>query len=521
MKNKIDLKNISQKPGCYIFKDKDGNIIYIGKAKNLKKRVSSYFSKSLKDIKTSLLVENIFDLDYIVTENEVESLILENNLINKHKPKFNIELKDNKKYAYILLTDEKMPRLVISRDKKKKGTYFGPFVSASSRDYIIKTLNNIFKLRTCNKISKKPCFRYHMGLCNGVCFGNEKISEYNKRVKEVKQILLGKTSFLLSDLEKKMMYFSKKENFESALVLKNKIESIKYLDNKQIIERNKKLNEDIFNYYIDKNKVYVYLFNVFEGNLINKKEFVLDIKEFIDLNNFIFSFYLENQVPKEIILPEDISKENLSKLESLHSKKLKITIPKKGDKRKLLDLVFDNILENIKNTDFVLKDLKKKLNLKKIPYNMECVDISHLSGTNIVSGISSFKNAKPYKKGYRKYKLKTVKDNNDFASIYEITYRKFKRHLDEKTNFPDLFVIDGGKGQLSSAKKAFDDLGINGVDLISIAKKEEIIFKPNNLIGIKLSKKDKSLQLIQEIRDEAHRFSITYQKLLRNKNLKK
>ncbi|MDD3178291.1 MAG: excinuclease ABC subunit UvrC [Candidatus ainarchaeum sp.] len=515
MNNDIDLKNISQKPGCYIFKNKDNKIIYIGKAKNLKKRISSYFSKSKKNIKTSLLVENIYFLDYIVTKTEIESLILENNLINKYKPKFNIELKDNKKYAYILLTDEKIPRLLVSRDKSKKGTYFGPFVSANSRDYIIKTLNNIFKLRTCNKLSKNPCFRFYMGLCNGVCFGKENISEYNKRIKEVKQIFLGNTSSLLKDLNNQMFYFSKINNFESALVLKNKIESIKYLENKQIIERNKKLNEDIFNYYIDKDKVYIYLFNVFEGNLINKKEFILNLDRFVNFSNFIFNFYLENPLPKEIILPENIFNEIIFKLEKIYSKKIKIIVPKKGDKKKLLDLVYENILENIINTDFILKDLKKTLNLKNIPYHIECIDISHLSGTNIVSGISCYKNAKPYKKGYRKYKLKTVKDNNDFASIYEVTYRKFKKLLEEQKNFPDLFIIDGGKGQLSSAKKALDNLNIKNIDLISIAKKEEIIFKPNNLIGIKLSRKDKSLQLIQEIRDEAHRFSITYQKLLR------
>ena len=514
----MNLKEIPSKPGCYLFKDKNKNIIYIGKAKNLKKRVSSYFVSKANSLKNQKLIENIFSLDYIITKNEIEALILENNLIKKNQPKYNVDLKDNQRYAYIKLTKEKIPRLIVSRDKKGEGTYFGPFVSAQKRDYIIKILNKTFKLRTCKHFRKKPCLRFYMGQCNGVCFGNESAEEYNKRIAEVKLILQGKTHKLIKDLEKKMYAFSKSNNFESALILRDRIDSIKYLDTKQIMERNRKNNEDIINYIIKDNKIYILLFNIGKGSLTNKKEFLLDLEDYPTFDDFLIKYYSNTPLPKELILPHKINPETEIYLKKLYKEKTIINIPLKGDKFKLLDLILENINELYFNKLETLENLKKKLNLNKFPKTIECFDVSHLSGTNIVASMIQFENGKPNKSEYRRYKIRDVKQNNDFESIKEVVYRRYKRLLTENKRLPDLIVIDGGKGQLSSAIESLNKLKINlkKQDIISLAKREEEIFKPHTLISIKLSKKDKALQLLQFVRDESHRFAISYQKKLRN-----
>ncbi|MDD2478056.1 MAG: excinuclease ABC subunit UvrC [Candidatus ainarchaeum sp.] len=518
----MNLKEIPSKPGCYIFKDKKENIIYIGKAKDLKKRVGSYFLSKDNTIKNQRLIENIESVDYIITKNEIEALILENTLIKKNKPKYNVELKNNERYAYIKITSEKIPRVIVSRDRKdKNGIYYGPFVSAQKRDYIIKTLNKVFKLRTCKTLRKKPCLRFYMNQCNGVCFGNEPVSEYLKRIEEVKLILSGKTQEIISNLEKKMKVFSKEQNFESALILRDRITSIKYLDTKQMMERNKKNNEDIINFSFKDKQAYFLLFNINKGNLINKQEFALDREQFKTLDDFLINYYSNTKLPKELIVPKSLKPNTIKYLNKLSKQKLIINVPKKGDKKKLLDLISENIRYLFFNKLDVVENLKTKLNLKKTPLVIECFDVSHLSGTNIVASMVQFKNGKPNKKEYRRYKIKDVLENNDYESIKEVVFRRYKRLLLENKSLPDLIVIDGGKGQLSSAISSLKKLNIdvNNQDIISIAKKEEEIFNANNLIPIKLNKKDSPLHLLQFIRDESHRFAITYQKKLRLKEL--
>ena len=518
----MNLKKIPPKPGCYIFKDNKENIIYIGKAKNLKKRVGSYFLSRENSAKNQKLIENIDSVDYIITKNEIEALILENTLIKKNKPKYNVELKNNDKYAYIKITSEKIPKLIVSRGKRDQtGIYYGPFVSAQKRDYIIKTLNKVFKLRTCKTLGKKPCLRFYMNQCNGVCFGKEPVSEYLKRIEEVKLILSGKTQEIISNLEKQMTNFSKENNFESALILRDRINSIKYLDTKQMMERNKKNNEDIINFSFKDTHAYFLVFNINKGNLINKQEFTLDREQFKTLDDFLINYYSNTELPKELIVPKDLKLNTIEYLNKISKQKLIINIPKKGDKKKLLELISENIRYLFFNKLDVVENLKIKLNLKKTPLVIECFDISHLSGTNIVASMVQFENGKPNKKEYRRYKIKTVKNNNDYESIKEVVYRRYKRLLIENKSLPDLIIIDGGKGQLSSAISSLKELGIdvNSQDVISIAKREEEIFKPNNLIPIKLNKKDSSLHLLQFIRDESHRFAITYQKKLRLKKM--
>jgi excinuclease ABC subunit C len=542
-KIKIDYKNLPTKSGCYIFKNKNNKVIYIGKAKNLKKRVCSYFTKNKLDIKTSLLVEKIENIDYIITNNEIEALLLENNLIKKYNPKYNIDLKDSTTYSYLKLTSEKFPRLVIYRNNSKeikntkqknnKECIFGPFVNSNYRKKIQNYINRYLKLRTCKKLPKKECIRYHLGYCLAPCINkNKEIEEkYLENINEIKKILNGKTKEVLEKLEKDLNIYKIKEDFENAIVLRDKINAIKYLNEKQITQRKKTYNEDIINYVEKDNKIYLILFNIDKGILLNKKEFIISKEELQNtkieienkniLDNFIIKYYSNNQIPKEIIIPKQLNKLTIDYLKKIKKENINTIVPKIAEKKKLLDLVEINIQETFFKKLNTLNNLKEKLKLKNIPYIMECFDISHLSGTNIVASMVQFKNGKPNKKNYRKYKLRTVLDNNDFASMKEIIERRYTRLKKENEKLPNLIIIDGGKGQLNIAKEVLEKLNIiDQVDLISIAKKEEEIYKIDDLFPIKLSKKSNELKLIQQIRDEAHRFAITYQKLLRNKDLK-
>jgi excinuclease ABC subunit C len=530
---KKEYKKLPNKPGCYLYKDKFKNIIYIGKAKNLKKRVSSYFLKKDLDIKTKLLVENIEYIDYIITNNEIEALLLENNLIKKHTPKYNIDLKDSSGYAYLKLTNEKYPRLVIYRGKKDSKNVFGPFINSEYRRIIQKFINKNFKLRTCKKLPKRACVRYHLNHCLAPCINKISEEEYNENIKQVKSILKGKTKEVLKDLNYKLNKNIETKNFESAIFLRDKIKAIKYLEEKQIAERKDKYNEDIINYIKKNNKLYFMIFNVDKGILINKKEYTIDTnslesitKENTEdyLDDFIIKYYSNNKskIPNYLILPKKLNKITTTYLKKINNnKKVNIIVPQKGEKKILLDLVYKNIENKFLLNINILKNLKEELNLKYTPYIAECFDISHLGGTNIVASSVQFKDGKENKKEYRRYKLRTVKDNDDFASMREVINRRYSRLLKEHKGLPNLIIIDGGKGQLSIAQEVLRKLNIlDKVDLISIAKKEELIYKIDNLFPYKLSKKSKELQFIQRIRDEAHRFAITYQKLLRSKDLK-
>ena len=517
----INLSKIPNEPGCYLFKDKNEKIIYIGKAKNLKKRVSSYFTKKDLDSKTFSLVENISSLDFIVTKNEIEALLLENNLIKKNKPKYNIILKDSKEYSYILLTKENFPRFVILREKPKENqTVFGPFTSAEQRDQILKYINKYFKLRTCKTLPKTPCIRYHIDQCSAPCINKINKDDYLQKINLVSKILKGKTTEVLKNLEKKMILFSKNNNFESALVLRDQINAINYLSLKQNVEKIKEYDQDLINYIIYKDKAYFILFNIFKGILINKKEFIFDIfEEETILDDFIINYYKDDKYKKEIIIPQKL---NSHTIEFLKNKPLNFIVPKTGDKKELLDFSYKNLeIKFLKNT-LVLEELKQVLNLKEIPKVIECFDISHLSGKFTVGSLVQFKEGFENKKEYRRFKIKSFEGNNDYLAIEEIVKRRYTHLLKENLNFPDLIIIDGGKGQLSSAKKAIDSLNLyKKIPIISLAKKEEEIFFEDNLIPLKLSKKSSSLKLLQKIRDEAHRFAISYNRLLRKKDIRK
>jgi excinuclease ABC subunit C len=513
----IDISSIPNNPGCYAYKNSKNIILYVGKAKNLKKRVSSYFKNKDLDAKTKVLVEQIDSVDLFITDTEVESLILENNLIKKHLPKYNILLKDSKRYAYIQLTNEEYPRLLLARKKEGEGTYFGPFVSGETRDYILDLIRKTFMIRTCKRLPKKECLRYHIKLCSAPCTNIVSKKEYDDQIKYAKLALKGQTSELIKSLKVLMKKRSDKQDFELALQLRNQIDAVAWLNEKQKMERNKTYNEDILNYMVKDGRVYLILFNIYKGILENKQTFEFDYKDNF-LEQFIIQYYSENDVPRELILPESIEESLIQFLTKQREKKVVVTVPKIGEKKLLLKLVMKNIEISFFSNSEKLKDLQERLKLNDSPYVIECFDISHLSGTNTVASMVQFRNGQPDKSNYRRYKIRTVKGVDDFESIKEVVRRRYFKLKKENATFPNLVVIDGGKGQLTSAMQALKEIEVK-LPVISLAKKLEEIYFPGSRFPLRLDHKTKALKLLQAIRDEAHRFAINYNRLLRKKDL--
>jgi excinuclease ABC subunit C len=511
----IDYSKIPSNPGCYLFKDKKDRVIYVGKAKNLKKRVKSYYQKQALDPKTEVMVEAVDSYDFIVTDSEVEAIILESNLIKKHKPKYNIDLKDSKRFAYIQLTGDDFPRILYARRPSGKGKFFGPFVSAAARDDIIWILKKSFKIRTCKRMPKKACLRFHINLCTAPCIENITKKEYGAVMKKVEMVLKGKTKELASSLKNEMKEASRDQQYEQALELHNQLSAIDWLSEKQRMQRQKRYDEDIINYKMHFDCVYLILFNVYKGTLENKQEFEFDVGDSF-LEEFIVQYYSENKVPRELILPKNIDESLVSFLRERRSRAVKVTVPKKGDKKKLLDLVKKNIELSFFGDFEKLNDLKNRLKLQEIPTVIECFDVSHISGTSTVGSMVQFRNAQPDKSNYRRFKIRTVEGVDDTAAIGEVVRRRYTRLLKEKSEMPNLIIIDGGMGQLNSALGELENLDVS-IPVIAIAKRLEAIYVPGLTFPLKLSKKSNALKLIQQVRDEAHRFALAYSRLLRKK----
>ncbi len=514
----IDSSNIPSNPGCYLFKDEEGSIIYVGKAKDLKKRVGSYFAKEHEDTKTNILVSKIKDIDFFVTDNEVEALILENNLIKKHKPRYNIDLKDSKGYAYIQITAEEVPRLLVSRVKSGEGEFYGPFTSGESRDYVIEALRRIFKIRTCKKLPKKECVRYAIGLCSAPCTKKISLKEYLEDVNSARMVLKGNTRNLIKKLENNMKDASLRLDYERAMNYRDQIKAVKTLSERQNVERNKTYDEDIINWVIHEGRVHLLVFNARKGILENKVEFEFEHHEnFIE--EFLVQYYSENEIPKEIMLPVSVDKSIEEYLTKIKNEKVIISTPEIGSKKELLDLVKKNIEINLFGDKEKLEDLQKRLNLNDFPKVIEAFDISHLSGTLTTASMVQFRNAKPDKSNYRRFKIVTVDKIDDFASMAEVIRRRYYKIKVENLIPPNLILIDGGKGQLSVALQELEKLNLK-IPIISLAKREEEVFMPGNSEPIVLPKNSKALHLLQQIRDEAHRFAIKYNSLLRIKKIR-
>jgi len=431
-------------------------------------------------------------------------------------------LRDAKSYAFIRLTDETFPRLEIARSRHLhlKGEFFGPFVSAAARDYILAVLKKTFQLRTCKKMPKKPCLRFHINLCPAPCIGNVSAEEYAEKIKMTRYVLKGKTKELLETLTEEMNQASAELNFERAMELRNQVFAVKGLEQRQNMQRQKKYNEDIVHYVIRNDTVYIALFNVYKGTLENKQSFSFEFgaREEDFFEQFIVQYYEENPVPGELIVPEEIGETVKAFLKLKADRAVDVIVPQRGDKKQLLDLVMKNIEMTFFGDMQRLKDLQSKLKMQELPEVIECFDISHISGTSTVASMVQFRNGLPDKSNYRRYRIRTVEGIDDFSSIAEVVRRRYTRLKNEDLPLPDLIVIDGGMGQLNAAVAELKKLQVR-IPTISLAKRFEEIYVLGADEPLVLSHKTKALQLLQQVRDEAHRFAITYNRLLRKKEL--
>ena len=534
---KIILKTIPEDPGVYQFLSIDKSIIYVGKAKNLKKRVSSYFQKNIKSRKTLNLVKNTKYVEHVVVHSESDALLLENSLIKKNQPKYNILLRDDKTYPWICIKNEPFPRVFVTRKLVKDGSqYFGPFTSFKTINTIMGIIKQLYSLRNCNyNLSKKNieekkfkvCLEYHLGNCLGGCEGKENLEDYEKNVLAIKQILKGNVNESKRNFKKEMLKYSNNQEYEKAQKIKEKIQLLENYQSKSTVVSSKLNNIDVFSIISDSESAFVNFLQVAHGKIIRfhnqeiKKKLNEDDEKILSL--MILSIREKyNSTSKNII--SHINLENQINL--------KFIIPRSGDNKKLLDLSIKNAkafrFERNKQTQLVdperhinriMEQMRMDLKMKEEPRHIECFDISNIQGTNNVASCVVFKNGKPSKKLYRKFNIKTVNGQNDFGSMQEVVFRRYKRLLDEKQELPNLIVIDGGKGQLGSAVKSLKKLGlINTISVLGIAKRLEELYFPNDSIPLYLNKKSETLKVIQQLRNEAHRFGVTFHRDKRSKS---
>jgi excinuclease ABC subunit C len=511
----IDLEALPHLPGCYLFKNSEGSVLYVGKARDLKRRVSSYFQRPDQDPKTVALVQAAKGLDFIVTNTEVEALLLENTLIKKHWPRYNVKLKDSSRYACIHLTEEKFPRIRISRKNAGRGTFFGPFTSAREREDVFQVVRKTFGLRTCKRLPKRACLRYHLGHCSGPCIGKITDADYGERVSRAESALKGKIQDLILSLKEEMNSSAARQDFERALEIRDEISALERLQERQQVEHKRKFDQDVLSYIILGGSVYLMLFKVYRGTLIGKEDFVFAHSENF-LEEFIVQYYSENESPEELIVEEELDESLADFLAHVKGKKVRVTIPKQGEKKELLDLARKNVEIGFFGDQKKLEALQEALRLPRLPRIIECFDISHLSGTAMVGSMVQFRGGRPDKSNYRRFKIRSVEGIDDLASIAEVVSRRYIRQKDEAQELPNLIIIDGGTGQLAAALRELQKLKVR-VPVISIAKEEEKIFVPGRETPLPLKRDDKALLFIQEIRDEAHRFAIAYNRQLRKK----
>ncbi|MCP1715899.1 excinuclease ABC subunit C [Methanocalculus alkaliphilus] len=513
----IDYSHIPEEPGSYLFSDDGGSVIYIGKAKNLRKRVQSYFQKRDLDPKTAVLVESIASVDFIATRDETEALILENTLIKQHQPKYNIDLKDAKSYAFIHLSDDPFPRIGIARKTGAKGTYFGPFVSGRERDRLLAAAKKIFGLRSCRRLPKRACLRYHIGTCPAPCIGAITEEAYGERVDQAVEVLKGRVKGLITRLEEEMKERSVACDFEGAIRLRETITALTHLSGRRMMRPKREHEGDLINYRISGGEVFLLLFHQRNGTLVDKEEFRFpESPDF--LSEFIVQYYSDHEVPEEVIIPAAVDDAISGYLARLRGKSVAVTVPKQGQKRDLLEIAAKNVDLTWFAGEERVHALKKALKLPKPPAIIECFDISHLAGTATVGSMVRFTNGRPDKRQYRRYSIKTVMGIDDPAAIREIVSRRYRRLIDEERDLPDLILVDGGKAQLAAAYAALRKLDLT-IPVAALAKREEEIYLPNIPYPIPVPHDDPASLLLQEIRDEAHRFAITYNRLKRKKKI--
>ena len=530
-KIKSILKTIPTDPGVYQYFDEKGEIIYVGKAKNLKRRVSSYFNKQQQSRKVSVLVSRIADIKFTVVANEMEALLLENNFIKQYKPRYNILLKDDKTYPWICVKNERFPRVFLTRKKVNDGSiYFGPYPSVMTAKTLLEILRQLYPIRNCKLILKeenirnghyRPCLEYHIGNCKAPCDGSIDEEEYREMIHNVKKVIKGNINEVLRDMKSQMMAHAAKLEFEQAQGIKDKYDLLENYHAKSVVCSNTIFDMEVFSFEDADASFYVNYMKIVEGAIIQSHSFEIKRKleetaeELLSIAIVEIHQMMENSNIKEILVPIDID----IKIEGV-----KFTVPQRGERFEILELSRRNakqyrleteklktLVDPERHTKRILNQMKEDLRLPVLPEVIECFDNSNFQGDYAVAAMTQFVNAKPNKSGYRHFNIKTVEGPNDFASMEEILYRRYSRLLNENQRLPDLIVVDGGKGQLSSAVKILQQLGLYGkISIIGIAEKLEEIYFPGDSIPLYIDKRSETLKVIQHIRDEAHRFGITH-----------
>ena len=507
-------------------RDNTDTVIYVGKAKNLVKRVKSYFREKLDRPKTQILMSHFDSLEYIVTNSEKEALILEATLIKKHRPRYNVQLKDDKRYPYVKITNEKFPRLIITRDVAKNGVYYGPFTDVGSVKQTVKFLKSLFKIRTCRNMDG-PCLNSQIDLCLAPCAGNVSEKEYSEIINKIDLFFQGKYSTIVKNLKTEMADAAMNEEYEKAAVIRDQIESIEEIMEKQFVDLvDDDLDQDVIAIAPGENEVVVIIMPIRNGKIVGRDDFLMSGSQYDSSSEVLFAFIQQyygynRHIPKQILLDEDIDDKELLEdwLSDLRGNKVHIKVPQKGVKLRLVKMAHKNaeIIKHQKKTmENSLIELKKYLKLENLPRVIEGYDISNISGKFAVGSKVSFKDGKPNKKSYKHFKIKTP-GPNDFAMMEELLTRRLKRV--ESDPEPDLMVIDGGKGQLGMVCGVLEKLNLTHIPVIGLAKEFEEIYTPNSKRPIIIPKNSKALHLLQQVRDESHRFAITYHRKLRSDNI--
>lgn len=532
------IRMLPEQPGVYQYFDQTDKIIYVGKAKNLKKRVTSYFNKDHADSKkTRVLVKNIHHLTYIVVDTEYDALLLENTLIKKHQPRYNILLKDDKTYPWICIKNEPFPRVFTTRQLIKDGSqYFGPYPSGDLMYILLNLIRELYPLRNCtlqlvqNNIEKnkfKVCLEYHLQNCKGPCVGKQTVSNYNESIDDIKEILKGNSNIVLKHLQQQMLDHAEALEFEKAASYKYKFDLLKKYQSKSTVVSSLVTNVDVFSYCEDMNSAYINFMRVVSGAIVHLH--TIEVKKKLDetkeelLSYAIVDFRSRHaSYFNEVLIPFDIA---------LEIPEVSFAVPQRGDKKSLLDLSLKNAEQYRKDkqkqieltdpdthTNRIMQQMMKDLRLTEEPRLIECFDNSNIQGDYAVSAMTVFRNGRASKKDYRHFNVKTVVGPDDFATMEEVIYRRYKRVLDENLELPNLIVIDGGKGQLGAALNSLEKLNLRGkLGIVGIAKRLEEIYFPGDPIPMYLDKRSESLKIIQQIRDEAHRFGITHHRNKRSK----
>lgn len=542
------LASLPTGPGVYQFKNVDGKVIYVGKAQNLRSRVRQYFQKSrAADPKLDAMVEKIADVEIIVTGSEVEALMLEANLIKKLKPRYNVVLKDDKSYPYIVITNEPFPRVFVTRRIIRDGSrYFGPYADVKTMRFALKTVRDIFMIRSCNydlteeSIKKgkfKICLDYHIKKCEGPCEGLVSQEQYRTMIDHVASVLKGKTGAVVEALEREMHRYAEEMRFEDAARMRDRIRALKVYTEKQRVVDVKLVDRDILAVATKGDDAAGVIFRVREGKLVGSRHFYMGNVEGKSeeelVENLVERYYLEEEdIPAEILIPLELPSAELlrSWLESRRGDTVKLESPKGGDKAKLIAMARNNAqylvdeleIQRMKRGEFIphsVKALQRDLRLSAPPRVIECFDISNIQGSDAVASMVVFEDAKPKKSEYRHFKIRTVSGPDDFASMREVILRRYTRLQQEETRLPDLIMVDGGKGQLSSAVEVLTQLGLSSIPILGLAKRLEEVYVPGSSEPLTLPRTSSGLRLLQQIRDEAHRFAITYHRTLRSRRI--